>query len=450
MTTYLPYYKRNLTLALPLILSQIGQALVQQVDIMMIGNVGTVELAAVAFANSIFIIGLIVSMGFALGLTPAIGHVFAEKDSIVISRLISNSFLLNLIFTILIAFLLVIASLFFNKMGQNEVVVALSKPYYYLLILSIFPLMIFMTFKQFTEGVGNTKNAMYVTVLGNLVNIVLNYLLIYGKFGAPQLGIIGAGIATLISRVVMAISFLLIVYRKPYFSIYMHKISLNYINKVYLKKLFVLGAPISMQMLLEVLAFGLSAIMAGWVSVTALASHQIALSLASFTFMIAVGIGSATTIRVAHQFSDRDFGGLLMAAKASIHIVLTFMGISALTFIIFRNAIPHFYSNDPEVIRFTSSLLIIAAIFQLFDGLQVVMLSILRGLGDVNHAMKYAFIAYILINLPIGYLLGFVFNFGIIGIWIAFVIGLGVASIMFMMRFRVLYLHLKTTISNDK
>lgn len=439
MTKYLPYYKRNLKLAFPVILSQAGQVIVQQIDTMMVGYIGSLELAASAFANSVFMVGMIVVMGFTFGLTPAVGQAISHNNQKYLNRLLSNSYLANISFAILVSLLLYGSSFLFQHMGQEATVVSTSKPYFYTLTLSLLPLIIFMTHKQFAEGVGNTKTAMYVTIVSNVLNIILNYILIFGKLGAPQMGLLGAGIATLISRVFMAISFIVIFKKSTLFNIYFNHLKLIRINKPLMKKLFSLGMPISMQMLLEILAFGLSAIMAGWLGIIPLAAHQIAIGLASITFMIVVGVGSATTIRVSHQYSHKDFNGLIMAAKASIHIVLVFMSFTALLFLVFRNHLPLFYSQDQDVITVATQLLIVTAVFQLFDGLQVVTLSILRGLGDVNHAMRYAFIAYILINLPLGYILGFVFELGVLGIWIGFIIGLGSAALLFLWRFRLLY-----------
>ncbi len=443
MFKYIPFYKRNLKLALPVVLTHAGQVIVQQVDTMMVGYVGTNELAASAFANSIFVIGMVIVMGFTFGLTPIVGHSIAQNDKKYISKLLANAYVINTGFAIIISALLYFISFQFQYMGQDKIIESISKPYFYTIVLSIVPLIIFMTNKQFAEGIGDTKNAMYVTISSNVLNIILNYIFIFGKFGAPELGLLGAGVATLISRVYMAIIFIIIFKYNSKLKTYYMQIKLSYINKVLIRKLFSLGIPISMQMLLEVLAFGLSAIMAGWLGIIPLAAHQIAIGLASITFMIVAGIGSATTIRVAHQYSENDLYGLKMAANASVHIVLAFMGLSALLFVVFRNYLPMVYTNDMDVIVIASQLIIIAAIFQLFDGLQIVMISILRGLGDVNHAMIYAFIAYILINLPLGYFLGFTLGYGLLGIWAAFIIGLGSASIMFYRRYRIIYARLK-------
>jgi len=439
MNKYYPFYLRNLKLAFPIILSQIGQVMVQQIDTMMVGYVGTVELAASAFANSIFIIGMVIVMGFTFGITPIVGHLVSDKNKNKISSILSNAIVINIGFSILIALLLYIVSFFFSHMGQVKAVETLAQPYYISIVLSLIPLIIFFTFKQFAEGIGDTKNAMFITISSNIINIILNYLFIFGKFGIPEMGLLGAGLATLISRIYMALGFISVFSYNKLLKSYLDKVSILLINKEDIKKLFSVGIPISMQLLLEVLAFGLTAIMAGWLGIIPLAAHQIAIGLASISFMIVVGVGSATTIRTSHQLSHKDYKGLLMASKASIHIILGFMSISAIIFLSLRNYLPLLYTNDTQVITVTAKLLIMAAIFQLFDGLQIVMISILRGIGDVKHAMIYAFIAYILINIPLGYFLGFTLNFGIIGLWIGLIVGLFVASILFYSRFKTIF-----------
>lgn len=435
MIKYFPYYKRNITLAIPIILSQLGQIVVQQVDIMMVGYLGTQELAASAFANSVFMIGLIVIIGFTMGITPVVGHQFSKNNKNNLIKILSSAYAINIAVAIIISLILFYISFLFKYMGQETEIVHLSMGYYFTLILSVIPLTIFMTNKQFAEGIGDTKHAMYVTIFSNLLNIFLNYILIFGHFGAPQLGLLGAGIATLISRLFMAAAFIIIYMYSNKFKYYFLKVKFTHLNKVWIKKIFSIGTPISMQLLLEVSAFAISTIMAGWLGAVALASHQIALGLATISFMIVGGIGSATTIRVAHQSSNQDITQMLMASKASIHIVLSFMGLAAISFIAMRHFLPGMYTQDQEVISLTAKLLIIVGIFQLFDGLQVIMLSILRGLGDVKHAMIYALIAYILINLPLGYFLGFTLDFGLSGIWTAFIIGLASAGLMFYYRF---------------
>lgn len=436
---YFPYYSRNIKLAFPIVISQLGQILVQQADIMMVGKVGTAELAAIGFANAIFIFGLILIIGFSFGLTPAVGHIREKTNYPQLAKLLYNSFFINLLIGLIILLLLFVASFFFKNMGQDQEVVQLSKPYFYAITLSILPLSIFYTKKQFAEGIGNTKNAMYITISGNIINIILNYILIFGKMGLPAYGILGAGIATLISRIYMAVAFYIIFKTKGLFKPTFECLKKTLICKIEIKKLFNLGFPISMQMLLEVSAFAFSNIMAGWLGVVSLAAHQVASVLSSMSFMLVIGVGSATTIRVAHQFSANNKKGLMMAANASIHIVLAFMFLMAVLFFALRKHFPLLYTDDYQVIKLSATLLVAVAFYQISDGLQVVMVSILRGLGDVKHAMIYSFIAYILINIPVGYLLAFSFKLGTVGLWIGFIFGLSMASLLFYIRIMKIY-----------
>ena len=426
-------------------LSQAGQVIVQQVDTMMVGYVGTVDLAAAAFANSIFVIGLVMVMGFTFGITPAVGLAFANKNKKYLQSLLVNAHVLNISFAIVVSVILLGLSFTFPFMGQDEEVWKLSQPYFYTLIASLLPLIIFFTNKQFGEGIGNTKKAMYVTISSNIINVIFNYILIFGKFGAPELGLLGAGISTLISRVYMAVMFVAIFKYGDTFKDYYSKLRFDLIDKEAIKKLLSLGMPIATQIVLEVSAFAFTAVMAGWLGVIPLAANQIATGLSSISFMIVVGIGAATTIRVSHQMSEKNYYGLIMAAKASIHIVLVFMVITASTFLVLREILPRFYTQDEAVIVLASQMLIAAAIFQLFDGLQAVLISILRGFGDVKPAMKYSFIAYILINLPVGYFLAFTMEMGLKGLWIGFIVGLSAAAFMFYFRFRKLVSKLDLT-----
>ena len=438
-STYLPYYKRNLKVAVPVMLSQFGQVMVSQVDNMMVGMVGTVELAAAAFANSVFVIVMVIGMGFSFGLTPLVGHAWSSKDYHKSGKLLRNSFFTNTLLALVLSVIMIIASFFFDQMGQDKEVVALAIPYYLLLVISFLPFLWFFTFKQFAEGMGNTMNAMIITLVANVINIVLNYVLIFGKWGSEAYGLNGAGYATLISRIIMPIAFFFVFrYRKVFWRYWVYAWHSS-IEKASVLKLIKVGTPISMQMLLEVTAFALTAIMAGWIGVIPLAAHQIAIGLSSVTFMIVTGISSGTTIRISHQYSQGDYLGLKRAANASFHLVLLFMSFTALSFILFRHDLPLLYSHDEEVIRYSAQLLIMAAIFQLFDGMQVVTLGVLRGLADVKHAMIYSFISYILISLPLGYVFAFTLNWGVIGLWVGIIAGLATASVFFYGRFNWIY-----------
>ncbi|WP_167606045.1 MATE family efflux transporter [Maribellus sediminis] len=433
---YIPYYKRNLHLAFPIVLSQIGQIMVALIDNAMVGHVGTTELAAASFANSVFMIGMVFGMGLTFGMTPLVGTAFGNKDVKSTVVWLKNGIFTHLIAAMGLTLLMFGVYLLLPFMGQTPEVLALAKPYFILLCFSYLPFILFFSFKQFFEGVGNTKMAMAITLSANVVNIVVNYVLIFGKFGFPELGLIGAGIGTLVSRIVMPIMFIVLISRKARFLEYFKMANREIISGEKIIQLLKIGVPIGFQLIVEVTAFGIGAVMMGWLGETPLAAHQVALGLASFTYMISLGVSQANTIRVSHQIGLKDYRAMKTAAVASTHLVLAFMSIAALAFIGGKNVLPYLFTTDVEVVRISAGLLIIAAVFQIFDGLQVVMLSTLRGMSDVTAPMFIAFIAYLLIGIPTSYGFAFLLNIGPQGIWFGYLVGLGTAGILFYFRFK--------------
>jgi len=432
---FFPYYKRNLTLAFPIILAQLGQVTVSIVDTFMVGILGTVELAAVAFASSIFMMVFIFGLGFSLGQTPHVGKAYGRKQWWKIGVFFQNALLINISLSVIVFGIVFLLKPLLYHLNQPEDVVDVAMPYFNWLLLSNIPVLLFFTCRQFSEGVGNTKIAMWVTISGNLINIILNYILIFGKLGCPALGVEGAGISTFIVRIMMALAFVILVFKHPALKKFTQYFSWRNFHIPAVRKLIATGFPISGQLIVEVLAFSLSAIMIGWINKVNLAAHQIVLQLASATFMIGLGIGSATTIRISHQFGSKHYKATRMAAMAGFHLVTVFMVITAIFFIVLRHQIPTWFSSDPDVVYVAAQLFIIAGIFQLFDGWQMVGLSILRGLADVTFAMYIAIISYLLINLSVSYLLGFVFNLGSVGVWIGLCVGLMVAAVAYRLRF---------------
>jgi len=433
---YFPYYRRNLTLAFPVILSQLGQVSVSLVDNAMVGRVGTVELAAASFANSVFMIGMIFGMGITFGITPLAGQTYGKGEIRQTTQWFKNG-----IFTYIIAgfFLtLIMLGVYFllPYFGQSPEVTREAQPYYLWLCASMIPFVGFFTLKQFFEGIGNTRMAMKITLASNAVNVLFNYLFIYGKWGFPEMGLEGAGVGTFISRLIMPVLFLLIIMRNSRFRKYLILAHVQRIRKHDIVRLLKIGLPIAFQLIVEMLSFSIGAVMMGWLGVVELADHQVAIGLASFTYMISLGISTASTIRVSHMMGARDFAGMRNAANAAAHLVLSFMTFNALMFIALRFILPQIFTTDTAVIDLAAKLLIIAAIFQLFDGLQVVMLGILRGLADVKVPMFLAFIAYLCIGIPVSWVFAFPLNFGPSGIWFGYLVGLGVAGILFNFRFR--------------
>jgi len=436
LARYFPYYKRNLRLALPVVLSQIGQVTVMLVDNMMVGHVGTTELAASAFANNVFMVGMYFGMGITYGLTPLTGNAFGNSKLKNVAAWLKNGLATHIVVAVILTAIMFAVYFTLPFMGQPENVLLEAKPYYLLLCASYFSFMLFFSFKQFFEGIGNTKIAMHITLVSNVINVVINYVLIFGKFGFPEMGLIGAGIGTLISRVVMPLMYVFFILQYSRFKRYFILARLQPLVKHKIKSVLKIGIPIGFQLIVEVVTFGSGAIIMGWIGEIPLAAHQVAIGLAGFTYMISLGVSQATTIRISHQMGLKDYDALQKAAFASTHLVLFFMLVMGIIFISFRNFLPLLFTEDPEVILIASQLLIVAAIFQLFDGLQVIMLSTLRGMSDVNIPMFFAFLAYLVIGIPTSYLFAFVFEVGPSGIWLGYLVGLGTAGILFYFRFR--------------
>jgi MATE family multidrug resistance protein len=435
ITKFLPYYKRNLALAFPIILAQMGQVTVSIVDTFMVGMLGTAELAAVAFAGSIYMLVFIFGLGFSLGQTPHVGKAYGQKQWWKIGVLFQNALLINISLSVLLCGVVFLLKPLLYHLNQPENVVSIAMPYFDWMLYSTLPLLLFFTCRQFAEGVGNTKIAMWITISGNVINVFLNYVMIFGKFGFPAMGVEGAGLSTLIVRMLMGLAFVFLVFKHPALKIFTTYFSWKNFLLPAIKRLVATGFPISGQLIVEVLTFSVSAIMIGWINEVNLAAHQIVLQLASATFMISLGVGSAATIRISHQYGSKHYKATRWAALASLHLVTVFMAITALFFIILRYQIPAWFSSDPEVVNVAAQLFIIAGIFQLFDGWQMVGLAALRGLADVTFAMYIAIISYLIIAMPLGYLFGFVLHLGSVGVWTGLCIGLMIAAVAYRLRF---------------
>jgi MATE family multidrug resistance protein len=325
---------------------------------------------------------------------------------------------------------------FLHCFGQDPAVVEVARPYFILIVISIVPFLFFTFFKQFLEGLGNTSVAMVITLVMNGINILLNWLFIYGNWGCPELGATGAGIGSLVARIGMPICFFVVMYFRREWKEYITSIRWSKFKASVIKELTKIGFPIGVQTLMETIAFTAAFIFIGWISKEALAAHQIANQICDMTFMVILGIGSATTIRVSHQLGANNLHGVRMASNASIHLVLFINTIGAILMIGLRNQIPMLFTEDPEVIAIASKLVVLAGVLQLADGLQVVAASMLRGITDVKIPMFIALFSYTIVCISIGLFLAFPMGMGAVGIWIGFVVGLSVAAICLHIRFR--------------
>ncbi|WP_162426163.1 MATE family efflux transporter [Pontibacter pudoricolor] len=445
INTYKEHFSKNFSLAYPVVLSQLGHIMVSVFDSLMVGQIGTVQLAAASLAGSIFMIVMVFGMGVSFSITPLIAAAEGRKNYTRISLLLLNGLISNFILGILLFIVGYFLSPYITHLNQPEEVVALAVPFINVLFLSMVPLMLFQAFKQFAEGLSFTKQSMYITIVANLLNIALNYVLIWGKLGFPEMGMIGAAWSTLISRVVMALMMAGWVLYAKRFGIFRHFLKLRHLSFIHMFRIFKLGLPISGQMIFEMGAFSFSAIMIGWLGTKQLAAHQIAINVASVTYMMASGIAAAATIRVGNLKGLGNYRSMQMAGNSSFAMGVMFMIASGLLMVAGNKLIPMLYIDDPEVIQLASTLLIIAALFQISDGVQVVGLGALRGLEDVRVPGVISLIAYWVIGLPVGYVLGFKLGFGVNGVWLGLLAGLSVAALLLFFRFKKLSNQLVTT-----
>jgi MATE family multidrug resistance protein len=435
---YKPFYKDNLLLAIPIVVSQLGHTLVNMADSVIVGHfAGTVQLAAVSLVNSIFMLILVLGLGISYGLTPLIAKENGANNYDECGKLLSNSLIINTITGILLYLFIHFGTLsIIDNVGQSPDVVAYAKPYLAYLGLSIIPLMIFQTFKQFAEGLGFTKQAMYISIWGNVLNIILGIIFVKGLFGISPMGVKGVGLSTLIDRSIMAIVMSYYVMTSCHFRKYLVKFKLFFIDLGRFKQIFKIGAPIALQYSFEISAFSGAAILIGTIGSIPQAAHQVAINLAAVTYMLASGVASAATIKTGNNLGKNEFSDLRKSAIASYHVIIAFMSMTAILFVLANHLLPYIYTEDTAVIEIAAQLLIIAGFFQLFDGTQVVGLGVLRGIGDVNIPTLITFIAYWVIGIPLGYLLGIKMGMGVNGIWYGLTFGLLTASVLLFLRFQ--------------
>lgn len=436
--TYKQHFSKNFTLAYPVVLSQLGHIMVSVFDSLMVGQTGTLPLAGASLGNSIFTLALVLGLGVSYSITPLIAAADGRRNYTRISLLLLNGLVSNVLLGVLLFLAGYLLSPYITLLGQPPQVVALAIPYINILFLSMVPLMVFQAFRQFAEGLSLTKQAMWISIVANSLNIILNYILIFGKLGFEPMGLVGAGWATLISRVVMAMMMAGYVLRAKRFEVFHHFLRLRHLSFLHIYRILRLGLPISVQMICEMGAFSFSAVMIGWLGAKELAAHQIAINVAAVTYMMASGIGAAATIRVGNQKGLGNFRAMRMAGISNLVMGALFMIGSGLLMVLANRIIPVLYIDDPEVIRIASSLLVIAALFQISDGVQVVGLGALRGLEDVKVPGLISLLAYWGIGLPVGYFLCFKAGFGVDGIWTGLLVGLTAAALLLTLRFRAL------------
>lgn len=431
--------RRLFKLALPVMITQVGQVSVQLFDNIMVGKLlGADALASVSLANGVFFSVFVLALGFSLAIPPLVSEAHSQNDHKTINRVFRHGFVVNMLIGLALVIAMLLAMPLLYHLNQPEKILPDTESYLRITIISIIPFMAFQTMREVSEGLSFTIGVTKATIIANVINIVLNYIFIKG-IGMDSLGVDGSAYASFIARIFMVI-FLFVVMRKhPTTKRYMDDFSLK--TKLFQKKMFQtlikLGFPTALQMFFEVTAFAGAAFICGLISANDIASHQIALSMASFTFNLSIGFSVASTVMIGRRAGERDFVGLQKVGINNMKIVFIFMAFCGLFFIVGRNVLPTFFTKkeDIEVIMLASKLLIIAALFQLSDGVQVVALGILRGIQDVKIPSLITFVAYWIITIPLGYFLCVTLNMGAWGMWIALGLGLTISAVFLVMRF---------------
>lgn len=461
-STYRSFYKENLQLAFPVILSQIGQITVQMADTAMVGNYGgddPTPLAAVSFATNLFYIIFITSLGLTFGLTPLVGERFAQKRDRHVRELLQNGFLLYSLIGVMATLVLIasrgvfpiMASLMMGDGGDGSIsgVVDMAIPYYNTLIWSLFPVMIWGTIKQFLEGVGNTRVAMVTIIVANTVNILLNWIFIFGKCGFEPMGAVGAGYATFISRVMQCLMMVVYFFRTKRFRIYTEGLLKRSMIKFRrIAEILKVGIPISFHMFMEASAFVVAGIMVLAFGAASVSAYQIGVNMMNLTFMIVIAIGSSTTILCSHIYGNRDFSRLRRTVNAAYQMGLLWNISVATLFVAFRYQIPTLFTTNVQTIEITADMLIFISLFQVSDCLQAISISIMRGLQDVKVLMPIVFVSYVVINIPVAYLLAFECGFKTNGLIMGFIVGLSCCAVMTIRRVRKNIKRLEMSVEN--
>lgn len=434
---YREQYRLNLKLAIPVVVSQLGQIVVQLVDNMMIGQYGgddPLPMAATSFGSSLFFLIFIACLGLTYGITPLVGEKFAQGNMKKAVGYLSGSLTLFPIIGVVAMGVQFSLIPFMKYMGQPAAVVEMSIPYFSYLVWSMLPVIVFFVFKQFLEGVGNTKVVMWTVICSNIVNIAMNYVLIYGMFGMSEMGSAGAGLATLISRCVQAALLLSYFFWAKKFKAYVEELRHSRVTIGNMWQLLKTAFPISMQVFFEASAFVITSILVGRFNEVAITANQIATVMSNVAFMILIAIGTSTTIRVSHCYGERDYPQIRLASQAAWHLGLAWNAITATLFITLRHVIPYAFTPNEEVVALASTMLIYVAAFQIFDGLQFIGVGILRGLQDVKAIIPIAITSYWVFNIPIGYLCAVVFGMGAPGFFVGYIFGLSLAALLIYMR----------------
>lgn len=425
-----------LKIGVPIMLGQACVIILAFADNIMIGWHSVNELAASSFVNNVMNFFILTELGFASGMTPIIGAFHGNGNVKGVGSTVRNGLLVNGIIGLIGLILLAVIYLFIDSFGQEPELLPLIRPYFVIVGISIIFALGFNVLKQFTDGICKPVVSMLFLMGGNVLNIFGNWVLIYGKLGCPELGLMGAGLSTLISRILMLLCFVLYIFKSEQFKVYAQAIKEALFSRVKMRHIFNMGYPVAIQMGLEASTFSFSAIMVGWISVTALAAHQVAITISQLFFLMMQGLSFALSILVSNCYGKKDYAGIHAYVKRGILMIFgTSLSLSILLYI-FRYPAVGMFTDSPEVAEIAVVLFFVLFAYQIGDGIQLCFANVLRGLQDVKPIMYAAFVSYYLIAIPVAYILGFKAGLGAVGVWLGFPIGLTLAGLFFYARYR--------------
>lgn len=422
------YYHDLLLLGTPIVVGQIGTVVLGFADTLMIGHYGMKELAAASFVNTLFMLVIVFAMGFSYGLTPIVGSLFGKGDTEAIGSSLKNSLLTN---TLMAGLLLVVTLTFYalvDRMGQPTELLPLIRPYLLVNIISLPFLCWFNAFKQFFDGITATRTPMFVILMGNLLNIIGNFLFIYGVCGMPEMGLLGAGISTMVSRIIMFVTCAAIFFIHKRYKAYRVAMRRSHLSKASIRTLSVMGWPVALQLGMESASFSLAVIFVGWIGTTALAAHQVMLTISQILYMVHSGLAAAVAVRVSYFYGQRQWKSVRGTAAAGWQILLAFAAVITLVIFIFRDNVGWLFSSDKDVVALVSTLVAPMIVYQFGDTLQYTYANALRGISHVRPLMLIAFVSYFVLSLPCSYVFSLVFGWGLAGVWWGFPIGLTFAG----------------------
>lgn len=428
--------KRTLQLGWPIVLGNLTQMALGVIDSAMVGAIHSSQLAASSFVNNLIGIPLIVGMGMCMAISPLVAAAQGEDDQDKPLRILYNGLWVVGLVATLMALGLTLGIDIVYHMGQDKIVATLARPYLIWMAWGMLPMVFFLAIKQFADGLGYTRIAMYISLASLPINVLINYAFIYGQWGAPRMELAGAGVGTLVSRTIIMLAMAAYVLKAPRFAPYRQNIQDQLRLKLdRIKDIIRIGIPSSMQYGMESAAFAVSGIMAGWLGYIQQAAHQIAIHLAALSFMVPLGLSAAGSIRVAFAYGKKNWGHARQIGISTIFLAGTYGVLCGTFFILFRHQLPYLFNDEASVINYATQLLFLAAVFQISDSIQAIGVGLLRGLQDVKVPTYLVAIAYWVIGIPLGIILAFVLDWEVSGIWIGLVVGLSVSAVFLTMRF---------------